>query len=578
MKTWMRSGIAVATAAALVSLPAATLATAEGSDPVEVVFRKAVLTSTSTTGEVLTSRMYTQIQATGDGTVQATDPVGEGTIRDLNGFNSPTVTDGVATWDFPVNGEVNLRTLQDFDPAQLPISIATKVTVDGQPVDPTTATNLNGVVNVTYTLTNLTGESTPVTWNGPTGQPVSIEKDIPLPYVGSATMTLPLGFSQVSSPTASIAGNGRGETVLNYTLVLFEPLGASTVEVSYEALAENATIPSAVFQFLPTAPQDNPTLRSAQEQYLGGNETGAKLTDGATQIDSNLLKISDGAGQLENGLQQLYDGSGQLTAALSDRAAPGARQLADGLSDSAVPGSKQIAAGMKDLEKYLNKSADPQTDDLVESMLAITTAVEALQKTVGDNPAYAGLVSDLQALNSDVADATGTSLVLSAGVGKAADGAKLLKDGTAKLAKGLVTAADGADELATGLSTAASGSGQITDGLGQAEPGSTKIKDGAKKLSDEGTKKLIAAGEETTNSFGERYGIMMALNQRAATGAGLPNGPAEGANVSTSGVFQFQVAGAAASASRSTELYIAAVVAIVIAAVVGTLVARRRRG
>ncbi len=400
---WLRV-IAIPAAAALIAIPAAGLVEAQegASGPVSVVVRKAVLTAMTSSGSVLNTRVYTQVQASGNGTATVSDPVGPGKVRNLNGFADPTVTNGDMVLDLNVNGDQNLRFLQDYDAAALPVTIATTATLDGQPIDPASVINVTGQLEVTYTVTNATLVDQEVTWTGPTGEPMTKTSKVPVPLVGSASITLPSNFSNVTTPTGVTAGNGRGETAIQYTLIMFEPLGSPVTEVKYAAQVNGGTLPSATFQLVPTAPKNNPSLSSASDQYKGGSETGAKLTDGATQIDANILKIGDGAGLLNDGLKKLKAGSGKLTAALGDKAAPGAQQLATGLNGTAVPGAKKLAAGAKKLKKYMNGTAAPDSEKVVTKLVTASTDADDLQTTVNDDPAYAALVSQVESLSSTV--------------------------------------------------------------------------------------------------------------------------------------------------------------------------------
>jgi putative membrane protein len=104
---------------------------------------------------------------------------------------------------------------------------------------------------------------------------------------------------------------------------------------------------------------------------------------------------------------------------------------------------------------------------------------------------------------------------LTAGLGKISDGAGQLSDGAAQAKDGSGQLADGSNKLADGLGDAADGSRQITDGLGQAADGAPKLVDGAQRLSDEGTKKLVKAGKDTAQNYGELYATIAAGAQRA---------------------------------------------------------------
>jgi putative membrane protein len=116
---------------------------------------------------------------------------------------------------------------------------------------------------------------------------------------------------------------------------------------------------------------------------------------------------------------------------------------------------------------------------------------------------------------------------LAAGLGKISDGAGQLSDGATAAKDGSGQLADGANQLADGLGTAADGSRQITDGLTTAADGAPKLVDGAQRLSDEGTKKLVEAGQDTAQNYGQMYATIVAGAERADTEAmayGAPEG------------------------------------------------------
>ena len=102
-----------------------------------------------------------------------------------------------------------------------------------------------------------------------------------------------------------------------------------------------------------------------------------------------------------------------------------------------------------------------------------------------------------------------------AAAGELTDGAGQLADGTGKANDGSGQVADGAGQLADGLKDAADGSTKLTDGLKKAADGAPKLVDGAERLSDEGTKKLVEAGEDTAQNYGEIYATIEAGAERA---------------------------------------------------------------
>jgi putative membrane protein len=118
-------------------------------------------------------------------------------------------------------------------------------------------------------------------------------------------------------------------------------------------------------------------------------------------------------------------------------------------------------------------------------------------------------------IHEKLGELTAGLMQLDDGAGQLADGAGEAKAGTTKLKDGSGQLADGSDQLADGLGDAADGSRQITDGLTQAADGAPKLVDGAQRLSDEGTSKLVEAGEDTAQNYGELYATIVAGAEKA---------------------------------------------------------------
>ena len=114
-----------------------------------------------------------------------------------------------------------------------------------------------------------------------------------------------------------MAGDGRGGTRLTFSVSLIPPITSPTAEFGYTATIKDGEVPLANMSMAPVRPFDNPTTKNAADSYQGGAETGAQLTAGATEIDSNVLLLADGAGQLVDGLVLLEAGAAQLNAGLA---------------------------------------------------------------------------------------------------------------------------------------------------------------------------------------------------------------------------------------------------------------------
>jgi len=759
---------AVAAATGIITTIAATPAYAAGGD-VDVVNTETVQIYTSPTGKVETRRVYEQLALTGKGSVTLENPISTDNLRNLDGFGGFDVEDGKQVTKATVDGKERLRSVSDYK-GDLPLRVSVKYTLDGKTVKPGDVVGEDGELKVQYTVENITGTPQEVTFDDGKGGTVTKTVDVPIPMVGSLTTTAPPNFTNVKSDQANLAGDGKGGTKLSFTMTLFPPIGSTTAVFGYTADITDGVVPRSDISALPVNPLESPSFKTAATSYQGGADTGIELTDGATQIDSNLLKLRDGAGDLLAGLIKLRDGAGELNAGLAGEAAPGAAKLADGAGqlDTGLgrlnSGSKRLAEGLgeafdggQQLDDGANRVADGLASaktkapalitglgDVRDGLVLVDRGLRDLHAGVGDlpknpkykallagldkilagvgskddagsltwgvhqvrdgltskalpgldrlnggatcastvlgaivngqgpiapntnpcfpdgfpglpaldpaNPLDAGRAAVLNKVRAGINDPAGvnpdTTLVeglaqlkqgltstdpsdpgaitalttiecaldssslggtcnqvrpgevglrqgleqvsagvpllvdtvianvqgaigkasdtpltrpktlrggmsglidgvgqLSAGGGDLVDGLGLLADGSGQLAGGtgdLVEGlsrldagagqladgagdakdgsgriADGADELASGLGDAADGSGRLADGLKTAAGGAPKLKNGAQRLSDEGTKKLIGAGESTAQNYGELYATMVAGAQRA---------------------------------------------------------------
>lgn len=206
-------------------------------------------------------------------------------------------------------------------------------------------------------------------------------------------------------------------------------------------------------------------------QLVGGLVAGV---NGPTGSRAKLTLAAGGLGQVSTGLATAIGG-------LETQLIPGAAQISAGLTEAKAgagkleAGAVKFKGGMVQVSDGLGKLSD-----------GLTAAVSGvLQLSGGAQTAYAG------------------SQDLAAGLGRLDAGANKI--------------ADGNGELAAGLGDAASGSERLADGLSQAAGGAPKLVDGAQRLSDEGTKKLVEAGVDTAQNYGEMYATLTAGAERAQT-------------------------------------------------------------
>ncbi len=451
--------------------PGAAAVSAADSGDVQATVRKTVLQTASPTGEIITSRMYTQVTAVGQGTKTVLVPVGTTSNRNLNEFGAFPMDGESIQFDLTVDGGEEQRTLTDADINPMEVSVT--VTLDGVQIQPEDVVGASGVLDVQYTVRNTTAKTVPLTFNDVEGNEITEDVETAEPFAGSLDVTLPKGFNEVSAPGATIAGNGQNGTQLGYTVVLFPPLGAPEVTIGYQARIDGGVMPPADFAFLPIVPFDNSTIAGTTEAYKGGAATGAAIFDAGTQIGDNLLKLQAGASQLVAGL-------GQLSA--------GATQLSDGLVNTAVPGADALASGSAQVADGLNE---------------LNGQVPALEDGVNQLDAGANQLSDgLNELDSKVPALE--------------DGADQLDDGAQQLSGGL-------GQLNGQVPALAAGTQQLDDGAQQLAKGAKALNDGL-ALYYAGVEALPASVKEQLAKNEDYQKLFLALDGIIA-GIGAPDAP-----------------------------------------------------
>jgi putative membrane protein len=335
--------------ATLVALPASLPALAQSGTAENITHRQSVLTEVSPEGETGTSRVFTQLTVVGDGQVEVALP-NQSTqgLRNLEGFGRPRVEGDQVVHEVEASRDGTAeRTVADST-VDLPIQIDISYELDGEPVEPRDLVGESGELTATFTVRNTTAQPTEVRYFDGRQNPQRETIDVAVPFVGSLSMNLDGRFVDVDAPAASVAGDGRGNTTVSWSLVLFEPVGSEEQTVRYTAHVTDAIVPEMVGQFLPVDSTSFGSLKSVQETFGDVAEGLTSLTTGALILDGNVKLLADGASQLLDGLGQLSDGADQLAAGLNDTAVPGSRQLADGMGEART-GGRQLADGLLEL-------------------------------------------------------------------------------------------------------------------------------------------------------------------------------------------------------------------------------------
>ncbi|MBS3942569.1 MAG: hypothetical protein KG028_16550 [Actinobacteria bacterium] len=341
-----RRTVTLGLVAALAAIPTSLPAFAQGGRAAEVTHRQSVLTEVSPTGDVRSSRVFTQLTVAGDGDIEVALPA-QATrgLRNLDGFGKPSVSGDEVVYRLAATRDgASERTVAD-NTADLPVSLEISYALDGELVTPKQLVGRTGEVTVTYTVRNLTATPTEVRYFDGRQRERFETVDVAVPMVGSLSTTLDARFVEIDAPGASVAGDGRGSTVVQWSLLLFAPLGSEEQSVSYTAHVSDAVVPEAVAQILPVDSRSFGSLASTAASYKGAVESTRNLTVNSVLIDGNVQLLADGAAKLLDGLGQLADGATQLASGLNETAIPGARQLADG-TGQARDGSRELANGV----------------------------------------------------------------------------------------------------------------------------------------------------------------------------------------------------------------------------------------
>lgn len=244
----------------------------------------------------------------------------------------------------------------------------------------------------------------------------------------------------------------------------------------------------------------------------------------------------------------------------------GLQAIAGGINNGVgSPNDAPKADGSPSSFRSALKALKDGTDKIKAGAENAVGGVDKLNAGAGQLKAGTG---DLSKGAGDLDDGAGK---LKAGTGDLKSGADQLNAGAGTLKDGTGQLSAGAGTLADGLGTAASGSGELAAGLEKAAGSAPALPEGAQRLSDEGTTKLIAAGDSTASDYGLKYALIEAGAERAGTAQ--PYGSPEGATALTA--FKFEISGENGADSANLKRGMAA---IIVLAAAGALATLRRRG
>jgi len=520
-------------------------------DDVKVSNTETVQVAMDASGNIDAKRVYEQLVLTGNGKVDLSNPISTKGLRNLDGFRGYDVKDGAVRIKTDVDGTKKYRSVSDFT-KKLPLDIKVTYTLDGKKMDPSDIVGKSGKLEVRYVVTNVTGTTEDVPFTNGEGKTETAPQEVVVPMVGTLDTTLPSSFTKVVPDGANAAGDGRGGTLLSFTMTLIPPIGKASAEIGYTAQVKDATIPKADISALPVNPLENVSFKGGAEAYKGGAQTGQDLTAGATEINANVLKLRDGASdllagilKLQDGAGQLSDGGGELNAGASKLKAEGTHKVADGAAKLQKDGTGKLAAGAGELDAgagKLNKGAGDLSAGLKEAgakapalLGGLNTVANGLAQVdagltqlnglvvPGANSISSGAAQLIGAINtqlspglanvsgalsqalgvvSNVTDAT-QKAQLTALLNGAKDGVDQVKaglDGSVK--SGLTSIKGGGDAIAGGVNGATGAGGSLKNGVAALRDGVDQLKDGGVKLAD-GLGQLSSGADKLKSGTGD---------------------------------------------------------------------------
>jgi putative membrane protein len=302
-------------------------------------------------------------------------------------------------------------------------------------------------------------------------------------------------------------------------------------------------------------------LLTATQQAVVGLQT---VSSGLGSAVTGVTQLQTGVGQLQTGAAQLISGVTQVKLGLASgsQASPG---IAEGLAQL-VGGLTSAVGGVASLNTGLGTQALPGAQSLDAALGQIADGAGQLATGAGQLADGASQVAGGTAQN-----AAGLAELMRQ-TGKLANGEHAAHVGAEQLSGGLAQLLTGGDQLASGLTDAADGAGQLTAGLKQAKAGPKKLAGGLSTMRKQGAQTLITAGNANAVKYGKEYGVLKALDAKAANG-GLLYDPPAGATGAVA--YSYTLAAASHDKSDNAKRGAAAIALLVLTSFVGTLLRRR---
>lgn len=350
---------------------------------------------------------------------------------------------------------------------QMPLTTKTELKVNGETIDPTQGFNLNGDVEITYTVTNNTSRQQAVTYQDMFGVEQTKVVDVPVPFGDSYSVTFGDGWDITDPGAGTQTTTGSGTQIAN-TFVLFPivegVVGGTTQSLTVKGKAQNASLPNTTHTIVPVkladyfdgvalqldtlvdnkllGPLDNVLTGAVSEVVLAANiisgyaggfsrlstdyinplvaDVNAIKAD-PTAINNTLTKLAEGLVDLGVVLDTNAEAKDDIAALLTGLSKVVGKDLEDTvewlgqLVNEAGPQAKEAADGLRSLAKILDETdpavLGPANDTMTEVCDAVSPSVDyygPVSSFLGGNPGIGS--SALAAGIKTVSGANKTSL------------------------------------------------------------------------------------------------------------------------------------------------------------------------
>lgn len=259
-------------------------------------------------------------------------------LRSLNGFGGEFEQDdeGVTFPFEDVDGIQLQRTLnlwpQDGPESELPLSLETEFTLNGEVVPAQDIVGAGGEVTATYRLTNNTTEEKDVTFTNLAGEEVDQTVETDVPYVAISKALIPQNWARFNPGAGLVGADGRGRWQTQWISLPFRPLSQQgAAEFGWTAIIPEGEgfIPSVLIEGAPLFHAES----EGAEDTADNNDTSGGLGIGGPDISGDLGVVKAGATQLVLGIGGLADVIGGAVGEVSSGLEAGIPQIADAITE-----------------------------------------------------------------------------------------------------------------------------------------------------------------------------------------------------------------------------------------------------